>query len=190
MMDTSKKVEKRVKTFWQDFKNFLSRGNILDMAVGVIIGAAFGKIVTGLVNYVLNPIIGLFVKTGKLEDWKTVLKPAELDADGVTVLTGETAILWGSWFQTIVDFVITAFCIFLILRYITMARSKVEKAKEELIARRKADELAAAEAKAAEAKAAEEARAAAEKERQETFEASVRRQETLLEEIRDLLAKK
>ena len=196
-----KTVEKRVKSFWQDFKKFLSRGNILDMAVGVIIGASFGKIVTGLVNFVLNPLISLFIRDGSLDSWKSVLRPEVLAADGETVEIAEIAILWGNWIQTIIDFVITAFCIFLILRYITMARTRMEKAKTDLEARLRAEEIAAAEAKAAaekaaaEAKAAEEkaaaeAREAAEAERQATFEASVRRQETLLEEIRDLLAAK
>ena len=76
------KKEKKKSTFWSDFKAFLSRGNILDMAVGVIIGAAFGKIVSGLVNYILNPIIGFFIRTGNLESWKTVLRPEKLDEAG------------------------------------------------------------------------------------------------------------
>ena len=173
--------ERKKSTFWSDFKAFLSRGNILDMAVGVIIGGAFGKIVTGLVNYILNPIIGYWVKTGSLDDWKTVLKPAEVEiVDGVEkVVQAESAILWGSWVQTIIDFVITALCIFLILRIITKARAVAERKKIE-----------EAEKKAAEEKAAAEAAAKAAAEKQEAFEASIRNQETLLTEIRDLLAKK
>lgn len=171
-------MAKKKSTFWSDFKAFLSRGNILDMAVGVIIGAAFGKIVTGLVNYILNPIIGYFVKTGSFDDVKTVLRPEVLD-DAGEVVTAESAILWGSWIQTIIDFIITAFCIFLIIRAIAKAKAIAEREK-----------IAAAEAKAAEEKAAAEAKAAADAEKQATFEASVRQQEVLLGEIRDLLAKK
>lgn len=170
--------EKKKSTFWSDFKAFLSRGNILDMAVGIIIGGAFGKIVSGLVNFILNPIIGFWVKTGNLDGWKTVLKPAVLDEAG-EVVTAESAILWGSWLQTIIDFIITALCIFLILRVITKAKAIAERKKMEEAAKKAAEEKAAAEVAA---------KAAAEKEA--SYEASVRNQEVLLAEIRDLLAKK
>ncbi len=169
---------KKKSTFWSDFKAFLSRGNILDMAVGVIIGAAFGKIVSGLVNYILNPIIGFWTKSGNLEGWKTVLRPEKLDEAG-EVIQAESAILWGSWFQTIIDFLITALCIFLILRVITKAKALAEKKKLEEEAQKAAADKAAAEVAA---------KAAAEKEA--SFENSIRQQEVLLTEIRDLLAKK
>lgn len=173
--------EKKKSTFWSDFKAFLSRGNILDMAVGVIIGGAFGKIVSGLVNYILNPIIGFWLKTGSFDNWKTVLRPAEVEVvEGVeTVVQAESAILWGSWIQTILDFLITALCIFLILRVITKARAIADRKKIEEAERKAAEEKAAAEVAA---------KAAAEKEA--SYEASVRNQEVLLTEIRDLLAKK
>ncbi len=172
------KKEKKKSTFWSDFKAFLSRGNILDMAVGVIIGAAFGKIVSGLVNYILNPIIGFFIRTGNLESWKTVLRPEKLDEAG-EVLQAESAILWGAWLQTIIDFLITALCIFLILRVITKAKAIAERKKIEEEAQ-----------KAAEAKAAAEVAAKAAAEKETSFENSIRQQEVLLTEIRDLLAKK
>lgn len=171
--------EKKKGTFWSDFKAFLSRGNILDMAVGVIIGGAFGKIVSGLVNYILNPIIGYWMKTGNFDSWKTVLKPEVVDEVTGDVITAESAILWGSWIQTIVDFIITALCIFLILRVISKARAVAERKKIE-----------EAEKKAAEEKAAAEVAAKAAAEKQASYEASVRNQEVLLAEIRDLLAKK
>ncbi|MBE6529644.1 MAG: large conductance mechanosensitive channel protein MscL [Ruminococcaceae bacterium] len=171
--------EKKKSTFWSDFKAFLSRGNVLDMAVGVIIGGAFGKIVSGLVNYILNPIIGFWVKTGSLDNWKTILKPEVVDEVTGDVITAESAILWGSWLQTIIDFVITALCIFLILRVITKARAIAERKKIE-----------EAEKKAAEEKAAAEVAAKAAAEKEASYEASVRNQEVLLAEIRDLLAKK
>lgn len=171
-------------TFWKDFKAFISRGNILDMAVGVIIGAAFGKIITGLVNYILNPIIGYWVKTGSLDDWMTVLK-YKTDDTGAFILdeAGEkvidSAIMWGSWIQTIIDFLITAVCIFLILRVITKARAKVEAKK-----------LAEEARKDAEKKKADEAAAAAEAARQKAFNDSIMQQEVLLAEIRDILKEK
>lgn len=170
-------------TFWKDFKAFISRGNILDMAVGVVIGGAFGKIITGLVNFILNPIIGYWVKTGSLDDWMTVLK-YKTEADGVTYVLDEagekvveSAIMWGSWIQTIIDFLITAICIFLILRVITKARAKMEAKKMAEQARKEAEEK----------KAAEEA-AAAEAARQKAFNDSIMQQEVLLAEIRDILA--
>lgn len=171
-------------TFFKDFKAFISKGNIIDMAVGVVIGGSFGKIVTGLVNYIINPFIAIFVKTGSLDSIKTVITEAVLDETGAEV-TAEVAILWGTWIQTILDFLITALCIFLVLRVIMNAKNKLEARK-----------IAEEEAKAAEAKAAEEAAAKAAEEaaaalaqREADTAASIARQEALLKEIRDLLKK-
>ena len=69
-------------SFWSDFKEFISRGNILDMAVGVVIGGAFGKIVTGLVNFIINPIIGLLTGGISLDGLKTIVRAAD-EAAGV-----------------------------------------------------------------------------------------------------------
>ena len=66
-------------TFFQDFKAFITKGNVIDMAVGVVIGGSFGKIVTGLVNYIINPFVGIFLKTGSLDSIKTVITPEELE---------------------------------------------------------------------------------------------------------------
>ena len=155
------------------------------MAVGVVIGGAFGSIVTGLVNYIINPFIGIFTKGGGLDSVKTVITPAVLNEAG-EVVTPETAILWGAWIQTIVDFIIVALCIFLILKGITKAREKFESKKraEEEKAKKEAEEKAAAEKEEADAAAA----AAAAK--QEALEASILKQETLLSDIRDLLKEK
>ncbi len=186
-------MAKKKSTFWSDFKAFITRGNILDMAVGVIIGGAFGKIVTGLVNYILNPIIGYFVKTGSLDEVKTVLRPAEIQIleDGTEkIIKAESAILWGTWLQTIIDFIITAFCIFMIIRAFAKAKGLAEREKIAAAEAKAAEEKAAAEAKAAEEKAAADKKAAAEAEKQAALEASIKQQEVLLGEIRDILAKK
>ena len=170
-------------SFWSDFKDFISKGNVLDMAVGVVIGGAFGKIVTGLVNFIINPIIGLITGGTSLDLLKTVIKPAAV-VDGVEV--AEVAILWGSWLQTILDFVIVALCIFCVLRAIMKAKDIV-KAKEKAEAEKKAaEEKAKAEE---EKKAAEEAAAALEAKRIAVEDATLR-SEKLLEEIKELLAKK
>lgn len=117
------------KGFFKEFKEFISKGNIIDMAVGVVIGGAFGKIVTGLVNYIINPVISLLTGGVSLENVKTVLVEAA-PATETTAEVAEVAILWGSWFQTIIDFLIVALCIFLVLRAIVKAKSLAEKAKK------------------------------------------------------------
>ena len=168
-------------TFFKDFKAFISKGNVVDMAVGVVIGGAFGKIVTGLVNYIINPFVGLFVKSGSLDALKTVIHEATYKADGVTVDQAEVAILWGTWLQTIIDFLITALCIFVVLRIIVKAKNLAEYKKTmEAEAKAEADKKAAEEKAAAEALAAKQAR----------LEESTLKQEQLLVEIRDLLQKK
>ena len=165
-------------TFFKDFKAFITKGNVIDMAVGVVIGGAFGKIVTGLVNYIINPCIAYLTTNGKsLSDLKHVIKP-EIPATETAKAVPEVAILYGTWIQTIIDFLITAFCIFLILRVIMIAKNKLEAKK-----------IAEEEAKAAEAKAKADAEAAALKERQTALEEAQLNQAKLLEEIRDLLKK-
>ena len=183
-------MSKNKSSFWSDFKKFITKGNVVDMAVGVVIGGAFGKIVTGLVNYVINPFVGLFVKSGSLDAVKTVIHPAVEagvdEAGNVIPASAEVAILWGTWFQTIIDFLITAFCIFVVLRVIM-------KAKNRLDAKRIAEEeeKARIEAEKAEAdkKAAEEA-AAALKAKQEDLERSILAQEKLLAEMCELMKAK
>ena len=170
-----------MKKFMGEFKKFITRGNVIDMAVGVVIGGSFGKIVTGLVNYVINPFVGIFVKQGSLDSLKTVIHHADpevLDEAGnvIQAATPEIAILWGTWIQTIIDFLITALCIFIVIHTIARIRERLEADKRaaEAQAKKEADEKAAAE------KAAEAAR-------QEAFKNSILQQEALLAEIRDLM---
>ena len=119
----------KIKQFFADFKAFAMKGNILDMAVGVVVGGAFSKIVTGFVNYIINPFVGIFLKSGSLDSIKTVITPEELDAATGEVLVKEVAILWGTWLQTIIDFLIIAFCIFLMVKGITKLTKKKEEEK-------------------------------------------------------------
>ena len=170
-----------MKGFFSNFKKFITRGNVIDMAVGVVIGGSFGKIVTGLVNYIINPFVGIFVQQGSLDTLKTVIHeavPEVLDETGavVTAATPEVAILWGTWLQTIIDFIITAFCIFVVIHLIGKARERLEAKKLAEEAKAKAE---------ADAKAKEEADALLAK--QEALDNSVLQQAALLEEIRDLL---
>lgn len=181
--------EKKKSTFWADFKKFITKGNVIDMAVGVVIGGAFSKIVTGLVNYIINPFVGMFLKQGSLDDIKTVITPAVLDEAGA-VTKAEVAILWGTWLQTILDFLIVAICIFIVLRIIMRAKNRLEEKEKEEEAAKAAEAAAkAAEEKAvADAKAAEAAAALAAKE--EKLNEAILNQEKLLAEIRDVLKNK
>ncbi|MBQ3520048.1 MAG: large conductance mechanosensitive channel protein MscL [Clostridia bacterium] len=170
-------ADKKKSTFMKDFKAFITKGNIIDMAVGVVIGGSFGKIVTGLVNYIINPFVAMFMQAGSLDSIKTVIKEAELDATGA-VIAEEVAILWGTWLQTVIDFLITAFCIFVVLRIIMNVKNRFES-----------EQIAKAEAEAAEAKLKADEEAAALKARQDALEESTLKQAELLAEIRDLLKK-
>ena len=153
--------------FWTDFKAFITRGNVIDVAVGVVVGGAFGKITTGLVNYIVTPLISLLVGGLNINDWKIVLKEEVLDPVTQEVITAETAILYGTFIQTIIDFLITAFAIFLVLRIIMKAKEKIHAKEIAEEAEKKAAEEAAAKEKAdaeAAAKAAAEAKVKAERE--------------------------
>ena len=121
-----------MKKFLSDFKAFALKGNIVDMAVGVVIGGAFGKIVTSLVNDIITPLIGLLTGNVSLADLKIVLAEAVLDAAG-EVVTPELAITYGVFLQTVIDFLIIAFSIFVVLRIAMNTRKKLEdmKKKEE-----------------------------------------------------------
>lgn len=99
------------------FKKFISRGNVVDMAVGVIIGGAFGKIVTSLVNDIVMPLIGLLI--------------GGLNFADLSVTIGEAKIAYGNFIQTIVDFLIIAICIFSVIRLFEKFKKKEEAKPEE-----------------------------------------------------------
>ncbi|WP_408952742.1 large-conductance mechanosensitive channel protein MscL [Lysobacter sp. Hz 25] len=105
-----------------EFKEFIARGNVVDLAVGVVIGAAFGKIVTALVDGIVMPFIGYLSGGVSLGDAKYVLTAAQMDAAGKEV-AAEVAIKYGAFLQTAIDFVLIAFVIFLFLK----AYNKVRK---------------------------------------------------------------
>ena len=116
-----------MSNFLTDFKNFAMKGNVIDMAVGVIIGGAFGKIVTSLVNDVFMPAVGLLVGGINFKELKWVIKPEVKDAAGA-VISPEATLNYGNFIQTTVDFIIIAFCIFLFIRLI----GKLSRKKEEV----------------------------------------------------------
>lgn len=115
-------------TFFADFKAFISKGNILDMAVGVVIGGAFGKIVTALVENIVTPLISILTGKVSLVDLKWVISEAILNEDG-TEQVAELALKYGAFIQSIIDFLIIALCIFIVLRVMTKAQKKMEELK-------------------------------------------------------------
>ncbi len=115
--------------FFSDFKKFALKGNIIDMAVGVVVGGAFGKIVTSLVSDIISPLISFATGKVMLTDLKWVISPAELDAAGVE-LKPESALMYGNFIQTIIDFLIIAFSIFIVLRIVMNAQKKLESLRK------------------------------------------------------------
>lgn len=111
----------------KEFKDFVNKGNVLDLAVAVVMGGAFGKIVTSFVNDLLMPVIGNFMGKTSLTDLKYVFAPAVLDQAG-KVVTPENAFKYGSFIQTIVDFLIISFAIFLMVRTINKMKKEAEAA--------------------------------------------------------------
>ncbi len=113
-------------SFMSEFKSFAMRGNVMDLAVGVVIGAAFGKIVTALVDQVIMPPIGLLIGGVDFSAWKVTLKEATVDAAGKAVPAVELGV--GGFLNTIVQFLIVAFAIFLVVKAMNRMKKKEEAA--------------------------------------------------------------
>ena len=208
-----KKIGK-IKKFFGEFKTFITRGNVLDMAVGVIVGGAFTGIVNGLSNFILKPVINWLLAMalggGALEKAVTILgEPAYLE-DGVTIdLANSIYIDWGSFISSIINFLIVAFVLFLVVRTMNNIAKAHERmlegldfdekkeiyriCREQRVSKKEAVKIYETKVKAIkEAKAAAEAEAAA-KAAEEAAIAAAKEEEKamantrLLEEIRDLL---
>lgn len=113
--------------FLNEFKEFAVKGNAVDMAVGVIIGGAFGKIVTSVVNDIIMPPIGWFIGGVKFTDLKCTLPSVDIGLEKLEPVT----INYGNFLQTIFDFIIIAFCVFLLVKGINRLTRKVAKEKAE-----------------------------------------------------------
>ena len=146
-----------MKKFFEEFKAFITKGNVIDMAVAVIIGAAFKEIVTSLVDNIIMPLVSLAMGGLDVTDWKWVITPAD-EAAGIA----ENALGYGVFIQTVIDFLIVAFCIFVMLKVVLAFQTKAK----ELLERKKEEEAAVEEAAPAE---------------------PAETTETLLRDIRDLL---
>jgi len=116
-------------SFIQDFKAFALKGNVVDMAVGVIIGGAFGKIVTSIVNNIIMPPIGVITGGVDFTDLKVTLKEAVVE--GENVVSEAVTLNYGQFIQDVVDFLIIAFCIFLMIKGIAKLSRKKEEAPAE-----------------------------------------------------------
>lgn len=177
------KVKPPKTSFLSDFKAFITKGNVLDMAVGVVVGTAFSSIVNGLVKNIITPLMTYFTSGVSIDEWKFVLREAVAadEAAGVAEVA-EISITYGLWIQAIIDFFIIALCVFVAVRFIKGMERKLTAKKiaeeEAAAAAKKAED----DAKAAEAKAEADAKAAAEKAALEEFYANIR-------EIRDSLKK-
>ncbi len=112
------------KGFIQEFKTFISRGNVVDMAVGVIIGSAFTKIVNSLVNDVVMPVLGVITGGVNFADLKYVITPG-------TEEVAEVAIKYGQFIQNIIDFLLIAFVVFVMVKMINKMRDAAKKKEEE-----------------------------------------------------------
>lgn len=113
-------------SFIKEFKEFAMRGSVVDLAVGMVIGAAFGKIVTSLVDDIIMPAVGYFTGGVDFSDMKIILEPAD-EANEIA----EVAINYGVFINVIIQFIIIAFCIFLVIKLINQLKRKEEEAPEE-----------------------------------------------------------
>ena len=113
---------------FKEFKEFAVKGNVMDMAIGVVIGGAFGKIVTSLVSDIIMPLISAATGGLSFTDWKWVIREAVME--GETVVKPELALTWGNFIQVIFDFIIIAFCIFLVVKGMNALKKKEEPAPE------------------------------------------------------------
>ena len=215
-MGKKEKKPSKIKAFFDEFKKFITRGNVLDMSVGVIVGGAFTGIVNGLTNFILTPVINWLIAAilggDGLEGAVTMLRPAWVldeagNATSVVDMANSIYIDWGAFISAIINFVLIAFVLFSVVKLInsfTEARenmlAEINSNEKKAIRAYRLQGMSKAEAKAkyqedvrlVTEKKAEEERLAAEAAAKAAAEAEAKATANtrLLEEIRDLLAKK
>lgn len=193
-----KNKEKKKSSFFKDFKAFITKGNILDLAVAVVIGGAFNAIITSLVNNIIMPLVGLFTGKASLAELDVWIRKPDYIPDpdtGLEVIvegTGAGHIQYGLFLQAIVNFLIIALTIFIMVRVIRSSQDRLafrEKAKAEEAAKKAEEEAKIAAEEKAKADA-EAAAAVAEKEAQlKAFYETSAKQTELLEKILDKINK-
>lgn len=139
MSNEKNTAAKKARGFLGEFKAFISRGNVIDMAVGVIIATAFGKITTSLVNDVVMPAIQYFIGSADATALDIVLQPAVVDESGTVIAEGITIGI-GTFLGTIIDFLLVALVVFLVIKAMNAAKDKAEA-----LAHKKKEEAAQAE---------------------------------------------
>lgn len=189
-----------MRKFLSEFQAFISRGNVLDLAVAVIIGAAFSKIVDSLVKDIVNPILGVLVGRPDFTNLFIVLKPVEGYTGPNTyealVKAGATVFGYGAFLTAVIQFLLLAFAVFWLIKIVMTARAKIAETAEKLLSDEKTAALEAEKAKAeekAKEKAAEAEKKAKEDAVQAAIQAAAKKSDAetvaLLTEIRDLLKK-
>jgi len=124
---SSKKVTGAAKKQLDGFKAFIAKGNVIDLAVGVIIGGAFGKIVSSIVDDILMPLIGILI--------------GGVDFTSLSVKIGDAVITYGNFIQNVIDFLIIALCVYVMINAINKVTSKIKKEEEKEEAAKKSDEV-------------------------------------------------
>lgn len=123
---SSKKITKAAKKQLDGFKEFIAKGNVIDLAVGVIIGSAFGKIVSSIVDDILMPLIGIII--------------GGVDFTELSVKIGDAKIAYGNFIQNVIDFLIIAVCVYFMISVINKVTSKIKKEEEKKEEVKKSDE--------------------------------------------------
>lgn len=124
----------------KEFKEFAVKGNMMDMAIGIIIGAAFNKVIDVLAKQVLLPPLSLLSDGANFQDKKLILREALLDTSG-TVITSEVAVEYGALFEVFIDFIIIGFTVFIVVKAMNRLRSKAQDTKDETVTTPKDIEL-------------------------------------------------
>lgn len=122
-----KKEKEKVNKFLNEFKTFVSRGNVLDLAVGVVVGSAFSKIVTSLVNDIITPLIGVVI--------------GGRDFSNLSLKIGDASIAYGAFIQNIIDFLLIAFCIFIFIKFINKVIIKKKEEEKKVEPPKKSEEV-------------------------------------------------
>lgn len=178
-------VEKKSREFWTDFKKFAVKGNIVDLAIAVVIGTAFNKIVSSLVSCVITPLTSMLIPTGDLASLKWVLKPAiEADEEAGIEAVAEVAVTYGTFLQSAIDFLVIALTMFVALK-VYMKLKEAFRSREKAAAEKRAQELA--QKKKVEAEAAAAAAQARQEKIRRDFIDDVSVQADMLTEMRDIL---
>lgn len=188
-----------MRKFFKEFKEFITRGNVLDMAVGIIIGSAFTAIITALVGNILTPLINCIPGSDGTSALQLVLRDPVVDEATGAVLKEAVVLDFGAVISAVVTFLITAFVLFIIVKTINSVRAGGKKLRDEAMGKAEYKQLrrdlkaqgmtrAQIEAEIDKAIAEKAAAAKAEQERKEAEE-KANKPETLLKEIRDLLAR-